>query len=57
MNQTQLNDLFDSVVSSIKSHPESLPFCSVYTTDDVVLLLKDIQKTINEEIEWKERWS
>jgi len=47
MNNNQINDLLDAVIDSIKSHPNKFPYCSVYTTDDIVRLLDGIKATIN----------
>jgi hypothetical protein len=47
MNQLGLNDYLDAVIDSIKSHPNKFPFCSVYTTDDVIKLLNDVKEKVN----------
>jgi len=47
MNQLELNDYLDAIINSIKSHPNKFPFCSVYTTDDVIKLLNEIKAKVN----------
>ena len=47
MSQSELNDYLNAVIDSIKSHSDKFPFCSVYTTDDVIKLLNEIKAKVN----------
>lgn len=45
--KTQLNDYLEEVKASVSLAPISFPYSSVFTTDDVLKLIKDIQLSVN----------